>query len=69
MPVSLIIALAAGIYLLSCLIFANMITRSHRQPVVRSPQDYGMPFEEGNFKSQDGLAIKHTSAVILNSAS
>ena len=37
---------------------ARYQTRSHRQPIVRTPDDYGMDYEDVSFRSTDGLNIR-----------
>ena len=49
--------LVAG-FLALCFMFSSFILHSHRQPVVRSPKDYGLEFENVEFKSADGLKLK-----------
>jgi pimeloyl-ACP methyl ester carboxylesterase len=53
----LIILLAAAVLVISY-IFSGMVIHSRRQPIVRTPQEYGMPYEDIEFKSTDGLTIK-----------
>ena len=37
---------------------ARYQTRSYRQPIVRTPDDYGMDYEDVSFRSTDGLNIR-----------
>jgi uncharacterized protein len=39
-------------------IFSGTLLTSQRQPVTRTPQDYGMAFEKIEFLSSDGLQLK-----------
>jgi alpha-beta hydrolase superfamily lysophospholipase len=39
-------------------IFSGIVINSRRQPIVRFPSEYGMDYEEVEFKSTDGLTIK-----------
>ncbi len=52
------VILLAGISFLSAYIFSNIILFSHRQPIVKTPKDYGMGYEDISFKSRDGLTMK-----------
>ena len=38
--------------------YARMITRAHSQPIIRTPKDYDMNYEDVEFRSTDGLLIK-----------
>jgi alpha/beta superfamily hydrolase len=49
--------LVAG-FLAVCFMFSSFIIHSHRQPVVRSPKDYDLDFENVEFESADGLKLK-----------
>lgn len=55
----LIVVLVFGsISLITGIIFSNIILRSRRQPIVKSPLDYGLDYENIFFKSVDDLKIK-----------
>ncbi len=41
-------------------IFSRLLIYSHRQPVVRSPAEYGMTYEDVSFRSSDGLLLEGT---------
>jgi alpha/beta superfamily hydrolase len=56
--VSALAALLAAVFLAVCFVFSSLILHSHRQPIVRSPSDYGLGFERIEFKSADGLNLK-----------
>ena len=62
MPIYVWIILAVLILTLAYLgisyIFSVFLLRSHRQPVVRGPREYGMPYEDIQFKSSDGIVLK-----------
>jgi pimeloyl-ACP methyl ester carboxylesterase len=51
-------ALFVAGFLAVCFVFSSFILHSHRQPVVRSPKDYGLEFENVEFTSADGLKLK-----------
>jgi len=53
-----LVALVVAVFLLVCFVFSSFIMYSHRQPVVRSPKDYGLEFENVEFESADGLKLK-----------
>ena len=53
----LILLLAAAVLAISFM-FSGIVIHSRRQPIVRTPQEYGMPYESVAFKSTDGLTIK-----------
>ena len=44
--------------LLAGFIFSSVVMFSHRQPIVRSPKDYGMEYEDVAFSSLDDLTIR-----------
>lgn len=46
------------IILLISYIFSGIVMYSRRQPIVRTPQKYGMDYEDVSFKSSDGLNIR-----------
>ncbi|MCP4133358.1 MAG: hypothetical protein GY754_20490 [bacterium] len=52
------IVLCIAITILSSYIFSRFLLYSNRQPLTRSPKDYGMEYENIEFISQDGLKIK-----------
>jgi len=62
MPFYWILVLGAGflilIFLVMGYIFSNTVLYSRRQPVVRTPQEYGMAYEDVQFSSTDGLLLK-----------
>ncbi len=39
-------------------VFSNIVLYSKRQPIVKTPAAYGMPFEDVAFPSSDGLKLK-----------
>lgn len=39
-------------------IFSGVVLFSRRQPIVRTPEEYGMAYEDVEFKSRDGLTIR-----------
>ena len=55
---SALVALLVAVFLAVCFVFSSFILHSHRQPVVRSPKDYGLDFENVEFESADGLKLK-----------
>jgi alpha-beta hydrolase superfamily lysophospholipase len=62
MPIYWFIALTVALFVLislaiSC-IFSNIILYSRRQPVVRTPMEHGMEYQDVEFKSTDGLTLK-----------
>jgi pimeloyl-ACP methyl ester carboxylesterase len=54
----LIVIILAAIVLAISHMFSGIVLHSRRQPIVRTPEELGMPFEEVEFKSSDGLTIK-----------
>ena len=54
----IILILAAAIYVGICYFFAKMTLNPKRQPVVVSPVDYGLEYEDVEFNSIDGLHLK-----------
>jgi pimeloyl-ACP methyl ester carboxylesterase len=57
--VAIVVVLILGVaYVVTCAIFAQMTLNPKRQPVVASPADYGLAFEEVEFDSTDGLRLK-----------
>lgn len=53
-----VVCLIVVIMVVSSIIFSGMIIHSHRQPVLKTPKDYGMQYEDVEFKSSDGLTIR-----------
>jgi predicted alpha/beta hydrolase len=51
-------ALLVAAFLAVCFVFSSLILHSYRQPIVRSPSDYGLDFERVEFKSADGLSLR-----------
>ena len=62
MPATMLILIIAGILIgLSLLIgyiFSSIVLYSRRQPIVKTPADYGLKFEDIQFKATDGLNLK-----------
>ncbi|MFC1662884.1 alpha/beta hydrolase [Patescibacteria group bacterium] len=58
--ISLLIIVGAIVLLLffSALVYSRQLVRSHRQPIIRTPKDYRLKYEEVEFKSTDGIKIK-----------
>lgn len=54
----LLVAVLAAAVLLVAYMFSGIVIHSRRQPVVRTPQEYGMSYEDVTFESTDGLHIK-----------
>ena len=52
------VAAIALIYLLVCYFMAGTVIHLNRQPVPKNPKDYGMDFENIEFKASDGVDIK-----------
>ena len=50
--------LVVAIYVGTCYVFAQLTLNPKRQPVVASPADYGLPYEDVEFHSPDGLCLK-----------
>ena len=46
------------VYVVICYAFANLLLYPKRQPVVRSPNEYGLKYENVEFKSTDGLKLR-----------
>lgn len=55
---ALIIVFIAILILIVSYIFSETVIHSRRQPIVRTPQEYGMAYENVAFKSIDDLTIK-----------
>ncbi|MDD1770180.1 MAG: alpha/beta fold hydrolase [Methanomassiliicoccales archaeon] len=45
-------------YLALCYVLSRTILHLDRQPVPRTPKDYGMDFERADFRTEDGVEIK-----------
>ncbi len=45
-------------YFAICFVFSGFLVHSHRQPIVRTPEDYGMDYRDVEFKSADGLRLR-----------
>src|SRR4030042_1332815 len=56
--VILSIVFIASVYLLTCYFIAGTVIHLNRQPVPRNPKDYGMDFENIEYKTSDGVTIK-----------
>jgi pimeloyl-ACP methyl ester carboxylesterase len=55
----LYLILIVGLFLLTtAYVFSNTIVRGRRQPIVRTPKEYGMDFEDVEFPAVDGLRLK-----------
>ena len=54
----LVIALLIIFPVLAGYIFSSIVLHPHRQPVVHTPQEYGMGYEDVEFTSTDGLHLK-----------
>ena len=52
------LVLLGAIYVLTCYIFAQLTLNPKRQPVVASPADHGLEYEEVEFYSLDNLRLK-----------
>jgi hypothetical protein len=53
----LFVVLLVG-YLLAAYVVSGMIVRPDRQPVPKTPRDYGLDFEAVAFRSEDGVELK-----------
>ena len=53
-----IVGLFVLISVIVAIVFSTIVIRSHRQPIVTTPQEYGMDYEKITFESTDGLKIK-----------
>jgi predicted alpha/beta hydrolase len=56
--VVIVIAALALVYLLLGYVISGTIIHLNRQPVPKNPKDYGLDFENIDFKSADGVNIK-----------
>jgi pimeloyl-ACP methyl ester carboxylesterase len=54
----LLLILLIVIVLVISIVFSGIVLHSRRQPIVKTPQAYGMPYEDVEFRSVDGLTIK-----------
>jgi pimeloyl-ACP methyl ester carboxylesterase len=54
----LVVLILVVSYVATCIIFAQMTLNPKRQPVVASPAEYGLAFEEVEFDSVDGLRLR-----------
>jgi pimeloyl-ACP methyl ester carboxylesterase len=52
------LVLLAFIYIVTCYIFAQLTLNPKRQPIEVTPSDYGLMYEDVEFKSNDGLKIR-----------
>ena len=48
----------AALYLISCYFIAGTIIHLNRQPVPKNPKDYGMDFENVEYKATDGVTLR-----------
>jgi pimeloyl-ACP methyl ester carboxylesterase len=53
-----VIAALAALLGIAGYVFSTLVLHSHRQPIVRTPRDYGMDYEDVTFTSTDGLQLK-----------
>jgi fermentation-respiration switch protein FrsA (DUF1100 family) len=53
----LVLGVMAAAVLAAGYIFSTLTLYSHRQPIVRTPREYGMEYEDVEFHSTDGLRI------------
>ena len=54
----LVVITLAVVVLVVSIVFSGIVIHSRRQPIVRTPEEYGMNYEEVEFKSTDGLSIR-----------
>jgi hypothetical protein len=54
----IVLAGLAVIYGVIGYVFANLLLYPFRQPVVKTPGEYGLKFETVDFKSTDGLNLR-----------
>lgn len=47
-----------ALLLVAAFVYSRLVVHSHRQPIIHTPKDYGLKYEEVEFKSTDGLSIK-----------
>jgi pimeloyl-ACP methyl ester carboxylesterase len=57
MVILLAILLAAAVLVVAAF-FSGIVLHSRRHPIVRTPQEYGMPYQDVEFKSADGLTLR-----------
>jgi pimeloyl-ACP methyl ester carboxylesterase len=53
----IIAAVLIGSVLVTGWIFSGLIIHSRRQPIVKTPADYGMPYEDVEFEAADGITL------------
>ncbi len=53
-----IVSLGVGIFLLLCYFLSRTILRLDRQPVPKTPADYGMVFQNVDLKTADNITLK-----------
>jgi alpha/beta superfamily hydrolase len=53
-----LLAFLPVVFLAVSFVFSSLILHSHRQPIVRLPDAYGLDFERVDFRSTDGLNLK-----------
>ena len=62
MPIYLLVVLILGVlgigYTAICYAFANLLLYPKQLPVVRSPGEYGLEYEDIEFRSTDGLRLR-----------
>jgi uncharacterized protein len=58
LPFLLILMVLLAGYLLTAYVVSGMIVHPDRQPVPKTPQDYGLDFEAVAFRSEDGVDLK-----------
>jgi alpha-beta hydrolase superfamily lysophospholipase len=56
--ISIVLMILALIYFLFCYFLSSTILFLNRQPVPKNPSDYGLDFEDVEFISSDGAALK-----------
>jgi pimeloyl-ACP methyl ester carboxylesterase len=54
----LVLGLLITLSLIAGYIFSNTVLYPQRQPIVRTPREYGIPYEDVQFRSIDGLGLK-----------
>ncbi len=52
------VIVVAAVYVGTCYVFAQLTLNPKRQPVVASPADYGLEYEDVEFRSLDNLVLK-----------
>jgi len=62
MDILWIVLIAAATFvalsLILAYVFSGIVIHSRRQPIVRTPEEYGMVYEDVSFPSTDGLTLK-----------